>query len=164
MGIHSVTLAGTSSRDGMDESALLHLESLHRLGVAVFVVWEPLSTAHKDRFTLQLRASFVTCRESCCFWQIETILIFTSADDILARPSDNNPWEHTRRAQSNNQNKTRVNGIPSPTTAAIAKFHTIPADDPEQEPARRTTATDAVSETLAELLFIRKEQINIRRT
>lgn len=94
----------------------------------------------------------------------ETILIFTSADDILARPSDNNPWEHTRRAQSNNQNKTRVNGIPSPTTAAIAKFHTIPADDPEQEPARRTTATDAVSETLAELLFIRKEQINIRRT
>lgn len=70
MGIHSVTLAGTSSRDGMDESALLHLESLHRLGVAVFVVWEPLSTAHKDRFTLQLRASFVTCRESCCFWQI----------------------------------------------------------------------------------------------
>lgn len=66
MGIHSVTRAGTSSRDSMDESALLHLESLHRLGVAVSVGWGPLSTAHRDRFTLQLRALFLACRESYC--------------------------------------------------------------------------------------------------
>ena len=118
MGIRGIVVAkststSTSTQDnGIDESVLFHLESLRKLGVAVSVVWEPLSTTHENRFSMQLRATLSQGVKAVVFgreevdmdmedlhqvaqrvfsghWAPEIVLIFTSTDEsIFSQPTE----------------------------------------------------------------------------
>lgn len=108
MGIRGIIIArslSVSTNDGLiDGSVLLHLESLRQLGIAVSVVWEPLSIQHQNRLSMQLRATLSPRVKAVIFgrpeagivmedlhvvaqhvfsgrWAPEKVLIITSADE-----------------------------------------------------------------------------------
>jgi acyl carrier protein len=123
MGIRGIIIArslSTTTEDSlMDESILLHLESLRQLGIAVSVVWEPLSTVHENRVSMQLRATLSPSVNAVIFgrlddgiltkelhhvaqrvfsgrWAPEKVLIVASADaNFFSVPA--NRSEHAQR-------------------------------------------------------------------
>lgn len=107
MGTRGIIIArslSTNTDDNLiDESIMLHLESLRHLGIAVSVVWEPLSIVHQDRVSMQLRATLSPRVKAVIFgrpdagivmkdlhgvaqrvfsgrWAPESVLMITSAD------------------------------------------------------------------------------------
>lgn len=107
-GIRCIVVAkSTPTQDNeFDESILLHLENLRRLGVSVSMIWEPLSTTNESKFSMQLRATLSPGVKAVLFgrggvdmemeglhlaaqrifskdWNPEKMIILTSVDESI---------------------------------------------------------------------------------